>query len=219
MTTVAIIEDKNTMRKMLVELINSAPGYRCVCACSTSKEALIEVPKHQPDVALMDIHLPDESGIACTARLTEKMPKLQVIIVTVYKDTDLIFQALKAGACGYILKRFRPDEIIQAISEVRAGGAPMTSEIARMVVRSFRAPSAAPSAGADPNGLTTREAEILTLLAGGLSNKQIAEKANISAGTVRIHVGNIFKKLHVRCRTEAAAKYFRTKQGRAEIGI
>ena len=141
MTSVAIIEDNPTMRKMLVELIASVPEYRCVCACATSREALLEVPRHQPDVALMDIHLPDESGIVCTARLTEQMPKLQVIMVTVYKDTDLIFQALKAGACGYILKRFRPEQIIQAIAEVRAGGAPMTSEIARMVVRSFRAPS------------------------------------------------------------------------------
>src|SRR6516164_220248 len=124
MTKVAIIEDNDTMRKMLVELIDSAPGYSCVCACANSQEALLEVPKHQPDVALMDIHLPDESGIVCTARLTEQMPELQVIIVTVYKDTDLIFQALKAGACGYILKRFTPDEILQAIAEVRAGGAP-----------------------------------------------------------------------------------------------
>jgi DNA-binding NarL/FixJ family response regulator len=207
MTTVAVIEDNPTMRRMLVELLDSAPGYRCVCACPTSREALVEVPKHQPDVALMDIHLPDESGIACTARLTEKMPGLQIIMVTVYKDTDLIFQALKAGACGYILKRFRPEEILQAIAEVRAGGAPMTPEIARMVVRSFRTPSAVP----DTNGLTTRESEILMLLAEGLSNKEIAQKANITAGTVRIHLGHIFKKLHVRCRTEAAAKYFRKK--------
>ncbi len=207
MTKVAIIEDNNTMRKTLVELINSTPGYRCVCACSASKEALIEVPKHSPDVALMDIHLPDESGIACTARLTEKMPDLQVIMVTVYTDTDLIFQALKAGACGYILKRFRPEEIIQAIADVRTGGAPMTPEIARMVVRSFRAPSAVPSA----DGLTTREAEILELLSRGLSNKEIAQKTNITSGTVRNHLGNIFKKLHVRCRTEAAAKYFSAK--------
>jgi len=215
MTTVAIIEDNPTMRKMLVELINSEPGYRCLCACSTSREAVIEVPKHRPDVALMDIHLPDESGIVCTARLTERMPELQVIMVTVYKDTDLIFQALKAGACGYILKRFRPEEIIQAIAEVRAGGAPMTSEIARMVVRSFRAPVAAPStassAAPDANGLTARESEILILLSEGLSNKEIAQKANITAGTVRIHLGHIFKKLHVRCRTEAAAKLFRKK--------
>jgi DNA-binding NarL/FixJ family response regulator len=200
------------MRKMLVELVNSAPEYHCVCACANSQEALLEVPRHKPDVALMDIHLPDESGIACTARLTEIMPELQVIIVTVYKDTDLIFQALKAGACGYILKRFTPEEILQAIAEARAGGAPMTSEIARMVVRSFRGPSAAPSAAPDANGLTSREAEILMLLADGLSNKEIAQKTNISAGTVRNHLEHIFKKLHVRCRTEAAAKYLRTRQ-------
>jgi len=206
MTTVAIIEDNNTMRKMLVELIDSAPGYRCVCACASSKEALVEVPKHQPDVALMDIHLPDESGIVCTAKLTEKLPGLQVIMVTVYKDTDLIFQALKAGASGYILKRFRPDKILEAIAEVRAGGAPMTTEIARLVVQSFRAPSVAPDAG-----LTVREAEILQLLTEGLSNKEIAHKTNIAAGTVRNHLANIFKKLHVRCRTEAATKYFRIK--------
>ena len=207
MTTVAIIEDNHTMRKTLVDLINGTPGYRCVCACATSKEALIEVPKQLPNVALMDINLPDESGIACTAQLTGKMPELQVIMVTVYADTDLILQALKAGACGYILKRFRPEEIIQAIAEVRAGGAPMTPEIARMLVRSFRAASAVPSA----DGLTAREAEILELLAEGLSNKEIAQKTNLAAGTVRNHLGNIFKKLHVRCRTEAAAKYLRAK--------
>ena len=212
MTKIAVIEDNPTMRKMLVQLIDSAPDYHCVCACSTSQEALLEIPKHQPDVALMDIHLPDESGIACTARLTESMPRLQVIIVTVYKDIELIFQALKAGACGYILKRFRPDEILQAIAEVRAGGAPMTSEVARMLVRSFREPPATALAAPDPNRLTGRETEILMLLAEGLSNKEIAQKTNISAGTVRNHLEHIFKKLHVRCRTEAAARYFRTKQ-------
>src|SRR5208282_3332575 len=202
MTTVAIIEDNNTTRAMLAELVDSQPEYRCVCACATSQEALIAVPKHQPDVVLMDIHLPDESGIACTARLTRKMPELQVIMVTVYKDADLIFQAFKAGACGYILKRFRPGEIIQAIAEARAGGAPMTSEIARMIVRSFRARPAPP----EPSGLTVREEEILMLLAEGLSNKEIAQRANISAGTVRIHLENMFKKLHVRSRTEAVVK-------------
>lgn len=207
MTTVAIIEDNDTVRRMLVELINGSSDYRCVCACANAKQALAEVPKHQPQVALMDIHLPDESGIACTARLTEKMPELQVIMVTVYADTDLILQALKAGACGYILKRFRPQEIIEALAEVRAGGAPMTPEIARMLVRSFRTPSPVPSA----DGLTAREAEILEFLTAGLSNKEIAQKTNIAAGTVRNHLANIFRKLHVRCRTEAAAKYLRTK--------
>jgi DNA-binding NarL/FixJ family response regulator len=207
MTTVAIIEDNNTMRSALTKIINNTPGYRCICACSSSSEALDVVPKHKPHVALMDIHLPDESGIACTARLTEKMPSLQIIMVTIYKDTERIFQALKAGACGYILKRFRPEEIIDAIAEVRVGGAPMTSEIARMVVRSFQGPFSEPESA----GLTGRETEILMLVAEGLSNKEIAQKANISAGTVRVHLGHIFKKLHVHCRTEAAAKYLRTK--------
>ena len=207
MTTVAIIEDNNTMRSALAKIINNTPGYRCICTCSTSSEALDLVPKHKPHVALMDIHLPDESGIACTARLTEKMPSLQVIMVTIYKDTERIFQALKAGACGYILKRFRPEEIIDAIAEVRVGGAPMTSEIARMVVRSFQGPFSE----TDSAGLTRRETEILMLVAEGLLNKEIAQRANISAGTVRVHLGHIFKKLHVHCRTEAAAKYLRTK--------
>lgn len=217
MTRVAVIEDSETLRKMLVEVLDNAPGYQCVCACATSQEALVEVPKHRPDVALMDIHLPDESGIVCTARLTERMPELQVIMVTVYKDTELIFQALKAGACGYILKRFRPEEILEAIAEARAGGAPMTSEIARLVVRSFHTAAPAPASEPDPNGLTSREAEILTLLARGLSNKEIAHKTNISAGTVRNHLEHIFRKLHVRCRTEAAAMYLRTRrEGAAE---
>ena len=171
----------------------------------------MEVPKHQPDVVLMDIHLPDESGMACTAQLTGKMPWLQVIMVTVCKDADLVFQSLRAGACGYILRSSRPEEIIQAIGEAQAGGAPMSREIARMVVRSFHASSAAP----DANPLTAREAEILALLAKGLSNKEIAHRANISAGTVRIHLGNMFKKLHVRSRTEAAIKYSRQNQQEA----
>jgi DNA-binding NarL/FixJ family response regulator len=213
MITVGIIEDEETMRKTLRELINSTPGYHCVCACSSSKEALVEVPKHHPKVVLMDIHLPDESGIACTARLTEKLPDLQVIMVTVYADTELIFQALKAGASGYILKRSRPEEILKAIADVCAGGAPMTAEIARMVVRSFRTPTTMPNA----NGLTVREAEILELLAEGLSNKEIAQKMNIADGTVRNHLVNIFKKLHVRCRSEATAKYFRGKQSGANV--
>ena len=208
MTTIAIIEDNITMRKMLAELIDGTPGYSCVCACSTSKEALVVVPRHKPDVALMDIRLPDESGIVCTARLTEKMPGLKVIIVTIYKDSELIFQALKAGAIGYILKRFRPEEIIQAIAEVRAGGAPMTNEIARMVVQSFRAPAAA-----QEGGLTSREAELLELLTQGLSNKEIAQKTSISPGTVRNHLASIFQKLHVRCRTEAVVKHLRIKRG------
>jgi DNA-binding NarL/FixJ family response regulator len=208
LTRIAIVEDNATMRKSLTTLLDGTPGYRCVCACDCAEDALTEIPKHLPDVVLMDIHLPGESGIACTARLTDKLPELQVIMLTVYKDTKLIFQALKAGACGYVLKRSRPEEILEAIAEVRTGGAPMTGEIARMVVRSFK--QAQPN---NPNheGLSGRELEILTSLSEGLSNKEIGVSLNISAGTVRSHLMRIFKKLHVHCRSEAVAKYLRAQ--------
>ncbi len=144
MTKIAIVEDNSTLRQYLAEFINGTPGHRCVCACGSAGEALTEIPLHCPDVVLMDIHLPDESGIVCTARLREKMPELQIIMLTVYKDIKMIFQALKAGACGYVLKRADEKDILEAIAEVRAGGAPMTSEIARMVVRSFMEPAPVP---------------------------------------------------------------------------
>jgi DNA-binding NarL/FixJ family response regulator len=207
MTSIAIVEDNETMRKTLVSLINEAPGYSCVCACANGREAMTEIPRLAPDVVLMDIHMPGESGIVCTARLTAQMPGLQVIILTIYKDIKLIFQALQAGACGYVLKRSRPEDILVAIHEVRTGGAPMTGEIARMVVRSFRqAKTTAP----DTETLSAREMEILVLLTEGLSNKEIATRLDIGAGTVRTHITHIFEKLHVRCRSEAVARYFQT---------
>jgi len=215
LTQIGIVEDNAALRKTLRTLIDATPGLRCVCACGSAEEALLEVPKCQPDVVLMDIHLPGESGIVCTARLTTQMAQLQVIMLTVYKDTKLIFQALKAGACGYVLKRSDPEEILSAINEVRRGGAPMTGEIARMVVRSFKGEAAAPAPASGTDGLSTRELEILALLSEGQSNKEIAAKLNISAQTVRSHLMNIFKKLHVHCRTEAAAKYHRQKAGMA----
>lgn len=210
MTKIAIVEDNATLRKYLGELINKTPGHRCVCLCGSAEEAIIEIPAYKPNVVLMDIHLPGESGIACTAMLREKLPNIQVIMLTVYKDIKIIFQALKAGACGYVLKRSDEKEILEAIAEVRAGGAPMTSEIARMVVRSFlEEPKPAPSGGTEQ--LSAREMEILALLAEGFPNKEIASRLFISAGTVRTHLMHIFEKLHVRCRTEAAAKYLRSK--------
>ncbi len=169
----------------------------------------MEIPKHRPNVVLMDIHLPGESGIVCTARLRAKMPDLQVIMLTVYKDIKMIFQALKAGACGYVLKRADEGEILKAIAEVRAGGAPMTSEIARMVVRAFADPTPIlASEGTDQ--LSDREMEILALIAEGCPNKEIASRLFISTATVRTHLMHIYEKLHVHCRTEAAAKYLRT---------
>jgi DNA-binding NarL/FixJ family response regulator len=209
MTKVAIVEDNATLRKYLAELIGNTHGHKCVCACASAEEAVVEIPRHRPNVVLMDIHLPGESGIACTARLREKMPDLQVIMLTVYKDIKTIFQALKAGACGYVLKRAPESEILEAIAEVRTGGAPMTSEIARMVVRAFAGSPPVPAAeGTDQ--LSEREMEILALVAEGCPNKEIASKLFISSGTVRTHLMHIYEKLHVHCRTEAAAKYLRT---------
>jgi DNA-binding NarL/FixJ family response regulator len=150
----------------------------------------------------MDIQLPGESGIICTARLKNMMPNLQVVVVTVYRDRDLLFQALKAGASGYLLKRSTPEELLRAIAEVRSGGAPMTGEIARMVVETFQKPTGEPLVE-----LSSREMEILDLVAKGFTNKGIGPSLNISYDTVRAHLRRIYEKLHVRCRAEAVTKY------------
>jgi DNA-binding NarL/FixJ family response regulator len=206
MTTVAIVEDNAVMRKLFRQWIDGAAGLRCVFDCATAEEAIAEIPRYIPDVVLMDIHLPGESGIACTARLKEVLPSVQVIMVTVYRNHELIFQALQAGACGYLLKRSNPEELLRAITEVRSGGAPMTGEIARMVVEAFqKKPPGHPPA----EGLTNRESEILALLSEGLSNKEIADRVDISYDTVRAHLRHIYEKLHVRGRTEAVKRYFK----------
>lgn len=207
MITVAIVEDNETVRQTLRELIDAASGFRCVCACATGKEALVEIPRAKPDVVLMDIHLPGESGIVLTARLKERLPELQVIILTVYKDIELIFQALKAGASGYLLKRAPSGDVLRALKEVRSGGAPMTGEIARLIVQSFQKPS---TKGGDMQGLSRRELEILELLAEGISNKEIASRLGISFETVRTHLGHIYEKLHVQGRTEAVTKFLKS---------
>jgi DNA-binding NarL/FixJ family response regulator len=204
MTKVAIVEDNATIRSTFRQWIDAAPDLRCVCVCSSAEQALAEIPRLNPDVVLMDIHLPPgETGIACTARLKEKLPNVQVIIVTVYRNHELIFQALEAGACGYLLKRSSPEELLKAINEVRSGGAPMTGEIARMLVEAFQKKPTNVSG----QELTEREEEILVLLAEGLSNKEIADRVNISYDTVRAHLRHIYEKLHVRGRTEAVKKY------------
>lgn len=207
MTTVAIVEDNAVMRKSFRQWIDAAPGHRCVFACATAEEAVAEIPRLKPDVVLMDIHLPGESGIVCTARLKEELPRVQVIMLTVYRNQELIFQALQAGACGYLLKRSSPDELLKAIAEVRSGGAPMTSEIARMVVEAFQKK---PGGVTSADGLTNRESEILALLSEGLSNKEIADRVDISYDTVRAHLRHIYEKLHVRGRTEAVKMYLKS---------
>ena len=202
MTRIAIVEDNKIIRESLTEFVQTDPECECVYACATAGEACKELPKHRPDIVLMDIQLPDISGIECTARLKQLLPSLQIIIVTVYEDTERIFKALRAGACGYLLKRSTPEELLWAISEVRSGGAPMTGEIARMVVETFQKPAAEPLVELSP-----RETEILALVSKGLTNKEIGPTLNISYDTVRAHLRRIYEKLHVRCRAEAVTKY------------
>ena len=201
---VAIVEDHAVIRESWRQLIHEAPGFRCTCACGDAEEALRVIPKLLPDVVLMDIHLPNMSGVECTARLRQLAPSLQILMLTVYEDNETVFKALKAGASGYLLKRTAPAQILEAIADVHRGGAPMTSEIARKVVQSFRAPEPSPP-GTEP--LTRREEEILELLARGYASKEIAEALSISFDTVRTHLRHIYEKLHVRSRTEAVIKY------------
>jgi len=210
MTTVALVEDSAPMRRNLERMLRRAPGVRCVCACGTAEEAFEQVPRLKPDVVLMDINLPGASGIECTARLKLQLPAMQVIMLTVYEDTASIFSALKAGACGYLLKRSSPADILEALTTVQTGGAPMTSEIARKIVLTFQSP--VPGAG-DSATLSARELEILELLSKGQVSKEIADTLSISYHTVRVHTKHIYEKLHVRSRSEAVVKFMADKSG------
>jgi DNA-binding NarL/FixJ family response regulator len=208
-TTVSIVEDNSTICTSFERVIADSGDMYCVSSSRNAEHALRTIPLEVPDVVLMDVELPGMSGIECTARLKRLLPKLRVLIVTVYDDDDQIFRALKAGASGYLLKRSSSEEILRAIRDVKEGGAPMTAEIAARVVQSFHAP--APVAISGVESLTARESEILELLAQGYVAKEIADKLNITYGTVRDHLGNIYEKLHVRSRTEAVIRYL--KQG------
>jgi DNA-binding NarL/FixJ family response regulator len=213
MTKIAIVEDNKVIRESLMEFIHADPECKCVCACSTAEEALKMIPKHEPEIVLMDIQLPNMSGIECLAQLKQMLPSVQIIMVTVYEDTERIFKALRLGACGYLLKRCAPEELIAAIREVRQGGAPMSREIARKVIASFQEPLAA---AMEVEDLTAREREILELVANGFPNKQIADRLGLTDGTVRWHLRHVYNKLHVRSRTEAALKFRSTKQDKPD---
>jgi len=204
MTRIAIVEDNKVIRESLVEFVQADPECRCVCACATAEEALQQIPKHEAEIVLMDIQLPNLSGIECTAQLKRLVPTLQIIMVTVYEDTERIFKALRAGACGYLLKRCTPEELLSAIREVRQGGAPMSRDIARKVITSFQEPL---TAAVEVEGLSPREREILELLAQGFPNKEIDRRVGVNDGTVRWHLRHVYDKLHVRSRTEAALKF------------
>jgi DNA-binding NarL/FixJ family response regulator len=202
--TVGVVEDSPILRRNLKRWLDHAPGYKCLCACANGTEALELIPERRPQVVLMDIQMPGMSGIECTARLKRLLPSVQIIMLTVYEDIDLIFKALRAGACGYLLKRSPHPEILEAIREILHGGAPMTSAIARKLVAVFQEPVPAANAA---SALTAREREILDLLSQGLSNKEIGARLDLSQFTVRNHLAHVFEKLHVRCRTEAVMAY------------
>lgn len=208
MINVVIVEDSAGIRVNWEKLINQEAGLRCAATFSNGEDALKRIPVVKPHVVIMDINLPRMSGIECAAHLKELMPELQILMVTVHSDNDRVFAALEAGASGYLLKRSAPAELIQSIREVVKGGAPMTGEIARRVINAFRRPPKSKTVDAL---LTPREEELLVLLTQGYSNKELAAKLNISFDTVRTHLCHIYEKLHVRSRTEAAARYLTEK--------
>jgi DNA-binding NarL/FixJ family response regulator len=212
MIKVGIVEDDKGIRQSLEWLLESSSEFTCVASCGSAEEALEVLPKAAPEVVLMDINLPARSGIDCTVRLKELLPTVQVIMITVYDDSEKVFNALRAGASGYILKRATPEKILQAIREVHVGGVPMSGEIARKVLGAFREP-APTSAPPEDQNLSRREQEILEQLALGCSNKDIASKLSISVETVTWHLRHIYSKLHVRSRTQAALKFLSLRKG------
>lgn len=209
-TDVAIVEDNAALANGLRKIVESAADFRCLGVWTSAEEALKKIDAFRPQVVLMDINLPGMSGIEATARIKRHLPEIQVIMVTVYRDHDQIFAALKAGASGYLLKRSTPEEVRQAIRDVRSGGAPMSAEIARRVVEAFHQP--VKSAESDEVKLSKRETEILELLTKGLANKEIADRLDISVETVRVHLRRVYEKLHVHSRTEAAMKFRDSKE-------
>src|SRR4051812_28209148 len=200
MITVGIVEDSSVFLRKLEGYINASADLRCICTCETGSAALNYIPRKAPQVVLMDLQLPDYSGVECTFRLKTRLPDTQFMIFTVHEDSEEIFKALEAGASGYLLKRTPPEQIIVAIRDLHAGGAPMSSEIARKVVQRFRKK---PPVNAEIQGLSPRQEEILKLLAQGHVPKEIAEKLGITIETVRSYLKLIYQKLHVRNRTEA----------------
>jgi DNA-binding NarL/FixJ family response regulator len=201
---ICLVEDDIATREGLVRLLQHAPEIVCLGAFSSAEEAEQRIPALVPDVVLMDINLPGRSGIDCVMKLKRDCRKIEFVMLTTYDSSQLIFEALKAGASGYLLKRSAPDELLSAIMEVRDGGSPMSMQIARKVVAYFRQ---IPKTSGELEALTEREGEILALLAKGLAYKQIADRLAISPSTVHGHLNAVYKKLHVQSGTEAVLKF------------
>ena len=204
MIRVCLVEDDERIRESLIILIEGTDGYRCVGAYESAEEALRDLKRVDADVVLMDINLPGMSGVECVQQLKVMKPTLQILMLTVYEDADKIFASLEAGASGYFLKRTPPDQLLQGIRDVHTGGSPMSAQIARKVVESFKREH--PPADT-ASSLTDRETEILDLLSKGKRNKEIADLLFISPSTVHTHIHNIYEKLHIRSRSEAILRH------------
>lgn len=200
--TVAVVDDDPRGRKNVREFLKQDPRFSFVGECSDGEEAVRELPRLRPQVVLMDVRMPGMSGVDCVRQLAPRMPGTQFLMLTVYEDTEYIFDALASGAHGYLLKGYRAAELLAAIRDVQGGGSPITGTIARKIVQSFRRPAHSPA-----TELTDREAEVLDYLSQGFSYKEIADKMCVSYHTVDSHIRHIYEKLHVRSRSQAIAKY------------
>ena len=201
---ICIVEDNADMREGVARVLNQAPGLICIRTYSSAEAAMRDLPAQKPDVALVDIRLPRMSGIECVGKLKAQLPHLQILMLTRYEQSDLIFDSIRAGASGYLLKHTPAAELVQAVEEVHAGGAPMTMQIARKVINYFQQ---IPKTASEVETLTLREKEVLNLLAKGYPYKKIAGDLGIAIGTLRVHLRAIYDKLHVHCRTDATVKF------------
>lgn len=209
---VAIVEDDVPAREILAGWIRRADGFKVLGEYTTAEEAIADLPQMKPSVVLFDINLPGISGIECVRRLKPRLPETQFLMVTVYEDANHIFEALAVGASGYLLKQTKRQELLDALKDVHAGGSPMSSQIARKVVQSFRRHEAE-SADGEVVELSQREREVLELLARGFLYKEIADQLQIGVATVNTYIRRIYEKLHVRSRAQAVAKYANLPMG------
>jgi DNA-binding NarL/FixJ family response regulator len=207
--SVCIVDDNRELRNALEEIISMSDGYKCVGTLATAEDAIRQIPLIKPDVVLMDINLGSgESGIDCVRALKPRIPSTNFMMCTVYEEDEKIFEALSAGASGYILKKTTPSRMLEAIRELYEGGAPMSSQIARKVVAAFLNRPASVGGSDELNNLTNREREILELLSRGMMYKEIALALNLANDTIRKHVYHVYEKLHVTNRVEAVNKFF-----------
>ena len=204
--SVSIVEDNDKLRATLARVLDRADGFCCASQYANAEDALKDLPQVRPEVVLMDINLPGMNGVECVRQLKTLLPEMQVMMLTVYEDTENIFNALAAGASGYLLKRTSSKELLEAIRDVYRGGSPMTMHIARKVVQSFRKSAAMAQ---NTENLSEREQQVLDLLSQGLIYKEIADKLGISYETVHTYIRRVYEKLQVRTRTEAVAKFLR----------